>query len=185
MLICGFHTLAGPGHQFQARPETELWMYAKTKFFFLFFFWVSQVHNCFFLVPCFVSVDVLWAVVVLAKESRGWREWQEKSLCTHGHSKGCVLLAGLWNDPSQPPKELPNSWATLRWHLESPRVFLLLSLLWLVCCHKLRGKDVQDTMPWGHYEAFSAPVKPMLPLRKQLCHFPWKLVFQESLPGCK
>lgn len=54
-------------------------------------------------------VDVLWAMVVLAKEGRGWREWEERSLSPHGCSKGYVLLAGLWNDLSPLAKKLPNS----------------------------------------------------------------------------
>lgn len=116
-------------------------------------FYFPKCIIAFFLATCFVFVVVLWWIVVLGKEGRGWKEWEERNL-------SFVLLADLWNDPSLPVKELRNSWATLRWQLESPRVSLFLSLFWLVWFHRFHSQDVQSTRPWWH------PIKHTLSLKK-------------------
>ena len=70
---------------------------------------VRPLLSGFYLAVCFAFIDVLWAVAGLVKEGRGWREWEERSLSTHGCSEGYVSLAGLWNDLSPSATELPNS----------------------------------------------------------------------------
>lgn len=63
LLICGFYT-------FRVSRKNINRIVDVCKSQLLLF---PKVHNYFFLATCFVFVDVLWAMVVLAKEGRGWR----------------------------------------------------------------------------------------------------------------